>query len=70
MTEPEMAPAGEAVPDLEVAADQAIAACGNDARAAVKALLVMNDALEEELRQTRLVASYGYTRGWHRNRKP
>ena len=69
MTEPAMAPGGEAVPDLQAAADQAIAACGNDARAAVMALLVMNDALEEELRQTRLVASYGYTRGWHRNRK-
>ena len=63
MTEPAMAPGGEAVHDLEAAADQAIAACENDARAAVMALLVMNDALEEELRQTRLVASYGYTRG-------
>ncbi len=55
--------------ELDAAADAAIRTCDNDPRAAVKALLVINDALEEELRQPRLVASYGYTRGWHRNRK-
>jgi hypothetical protein len=32
--------------DLETAADQAIAACGGDAREAVKALIVANDFLE------------------------
>ncbi|WP_018319130.1 hypothetical protein [Bradyrhizobium sp. WSM2793] len=35
--------------DLELAADQAIAACGGDAREAVKALIVANDFLETEL---------------------
>jgi len=34
---------------LEAAVDQAIAACGGDAREAVKALLIANDFLEREL---------------------
>jgi hypothetical protein len=34
---------------LEAAADQAIAACGGDAREAVKALIVANEFLEAEL---------------------
>jgi hypothetical protein len=34
---------------LDAAADQAIAACGGDAREAVKALLVANEFLENEL---------------------
>jgi hypothetical protein len=34
---------------LEAAADQAIAACGGDAREAVKALIVANQFLETEL---------------------
>jgi hypothetical protein len=32
--------------DLDLAADRAIAACGGDAREAVKALLVANDFIE------------------------
>jgi hypothetical protein len=34
---------------LDAAADQAIAACGGDAREAVKALLVANEFLEAEI---------------------
>jgi hypothetical protein len=34
---------------LEAATDQAIAACGGDARAAVKALIVANEFLESEV---------------------
>jgi hypothetical protein len=45
---------------LEAAADQAIAACGGDAREAVKALLVANEFLENEL-ETQV--SRGYMRG-------
>jgi hypothetical protein len=45
---------------LEVAADQAIAACGGDAREAVKALLVANEFLEAELATQ---VSHGYMRG-------
>jgi hypothetical protein len=45
---------------LNAAADQAIAACGGDAREAVKALLVANEFLEAELATQ---VSHGYTRG-------
>jgi hypothetical protein len=44
------------VEQLDAAADQAIAACGGDAREAVKALLVANDFLELQISQ-------GYLRG-------
>jgi hypothetical protein len=45
---------------LDAAADQAIAACGGDAREAVKALIVANEFLEREL-DTQV--SRGYRRG-------
>jgi hypothetical protein len=45
---------------LDAAADQAIAACGGDAREAVKALLVANDFLEREIEEK---VSRGYLRG-------
>jgi hypothetical protein len=41
---------------LDAAADQAIAACGGDAREAVKALLIANEFLEAQ-------TSQGYLRG-------
>ena len=54
----------EPVPhDLEAAADQAIAACGGDAREAVKALIVANDFLEAQLEGLRKQVSTGYARG-------
>ena len=49
--------------DLEVAADQAISACGGDAREAVKALIVANDFLEAQLEELRTKVSTGYARG-------
>ncbi len=49
--------------DLEEAADQAIAACGGDAREAVKALIVANDFLEAQLDELRSKVSTGYARG-------
>jgi hypothetical protein len=48
---------------LEAAADQAIAACGGDAREAVKALIVANQFLETELEKLRAAVSMGYARG-------
>lgn len=45
---------------LEAAADQAIAACGGDAREAVKALLIANEFLEREIEER---VSRGYVRG-------
>ncbi len=55
--------AGTAPTDLDAAADQAIAACGGDAREAVKALIVANDFLETQLDELRRKVSTGYARG-------
>jgi hypothetical protein len=48
---------------LDAAADQATAACGGDAREAVKALIVANDFLEVQLEELRSKVSAGYARG-------
>jgi hypothetical protein len=48
---------------LELATDQAIAACGGDARDAVKALIVANEFLEEQVENLRADISKGYVRG-------
>lgn len=56
-------PAAPVEGDLELAADQAIEACGGDAREAVKALLVANSFLESELDALQAKVSRGYARG-------
>jgi hypothetical protein len=43
--------------------DQAIAACGGDAREAVKALIVANAFLETDLKKLKAAVSAGYARG-------
>jgi len=48
---------------LDLAADRAIAACGGDAREAVKALLVANDFIEAQLEELRSSVSAAYARG-------
>ena len=48
---------------LEAAADQAIAACGGDAREAVKALIIANAYLETDLEKLKAASSMGYARG-------
>ena len=48
---------------LEVAVDEAIAACGGDPRAAVRALLVANNFLESEVAELKKAVSHAYTRG-------
>jgi stage V sporulation protein SpoVS len=48
---------------IEEAADQAIAACGGDAREAVKALIVANEYLESEVCELTKAVSHAYTRG-------
>jgi hypothetical protein len=48
---------------LEAAADQAITACGGDAREAVKALIVANQFLETDLEKLKAAVSMGYARG-------
>jgi hypothetical protein len=48
---------------LEAATDQAIAACGGDARAAVRALIVANEFLESEVCKLMQAVSHAYARG-------
>jgi hypothetical protein len=48
---------------LDVAADQAIAACGGDAREAVKALIVANEFLELEVCELMQAVSHAYAWG-------
>jgi hypothetical protein len=48
---------------LEAATDQAIAACGGDARDAVKALIVANEFLENEVSELLRSVSRAYMRG-------
>jgi hypothetical protein len=49
--------------ELDMAAEQAIAACGGDARETVKALLVASNFLEVQLAELRASVSAGYSRG-------
>jgi hypothetical protein len=53
---------------LEVATDQAIAACGGDARDAVKALIVANEFLEAQVEALKADVSSGYARGYYHGR--
>ena len=48
---------------MEVATDQAIAACGGNARDAVKALIVANEYLEAEVCDLMQAVSHAYARG-------
>jgi hypothetical protein len=48
---------------LEVATDPAIAACGGNARDAVKALIVANEFLESEVCELMQAVSHAYARG-------
>lgn len=64
MAEPALATDAEALPDWDAAADEAIAACDGDARAAVKALLVLTDALERDMAFARAAMPSGFARGW------
>jgi hypothetical protein len=53
---------------LEAVTDEAIAACGGDARNAVKALIVANEFLEAEAEELRADVSEGYARGYYHGR--
>ena len=48
---------------LETAADEAIAACGGDVRDALKALIVANEFLENEVCELMQAVSHAYVRG-------
>jgi len=53
----------EADDGLEVSVDQAIAACGGDARATIRALIVANEYLETEVGELMKAVSHAYARG-------
>jgi hypothetical protein len=55
--------------DLEAAADQAIQACGDDPRAAVKSLIIANNYLTKELEQAWQLVSPGFSRGKRARRR-
>ena len=48
---------------LEAAVDQAIAACDGDLRATIRALIVANDYLENEVAELMKAVSHAYARG-------
>jgi hypothetical protein len=48
---------------LEAATDEAIAVCGGDARAALKAVIVANEFLESEVCELMQAVSHAYARG-------
>jgi hypothetical protein len=48
---------------LEAAVDQAIAACGGNTRATIRALIVANEYLESEVSELMKAVSHAYTRG-------
>jgi hypothetical protein len=49
--------------ELEAAVDQAIAVCGGDMRAAVRALIIANSFLDSEIAELMKAVSHAYTRG-------
>jgi hypothetical protein len=49
--------------DLDLAVDQAIAACDGDLRATIRALIVANDFLESEVSELMKAVSHAYARG-------
>ena len=61
-SDPKSLPASESA-RLAAATDQAIAACGGDARQAVTALIVANEFLESQVRELQAAVSTGYARG-------
>lgn len=69
MAEPALAPDGEASPDWDAAADEAIASCDGDARTAVKALLDLVDTMEREMSFMRAAMPAGFARGWFQRPK-
>jgi hypothetical protein len=55
---------------LEIATDQAIAACDGDLRATVRALIVAIGLLESELNDVCAATSKGYARGKIKREQP
>jgi hypothetical protein len=56
-------PASEASDPVEAAVEQAIAICDGDVRAALRAALVANSFLMDEVERLTRAASFGFARG-------
>ena len=56
-------PKSEESDELETAVDQAISACGGDMRATIRALIVANNYLENEVAELMKAVSHAYVRG-------
>jgi hypothetical protein len=56
-------PHAEGDDGLEASVDQAIAACGGDLRATIRALIVANDYLENEVGELMKAVSRAHRRG-------
>ena len=48
---------------LDAAVEQAIAACGGDLKATIRALILANDYLENEVAELMKAVSHAYARG-------
>ena len=59
----ESLPNEQDVCELEAAIDDAIAACGGDARATIGALIIANSFLESEIEELRKAVSHAFIRG-------
>ena len=56
-------PNAQGADELETAIDQAIATCGGDLRATIRALIVANNYLESEVSELMKAVSHAYVRG-------
>jgi hypothetical protein len=59
----ESQPNAQDADELETAIDQAIATCGGDLRATIRALIVANNYLESEVGELMKAVSHAYVRG-------
>lgn len=56
-------PNAQGADEFEIAIDQAIATCGGDTRATIRALIVANNYLESEVKELMKAVSHAYVRG-------
>jgi hypothetical protein len=59
----ESQPNAQDADELETAIEQAIATCGGDLRATIRALIVANNYLESEVGELMKAVSHAYVRG-------
>jgi hypothetical protein len=59
----QLSPNSEDDSGLEATVDHAIAACGGDLRATIRALIVANEYLENEVNELMKAVSHAYARG-------